>query len=216
MIEIVKYEPKYRKPVRDCVYETGYGGESAECYFEDRELFADLLILYYTDCEPESAFVPLVDGEPAGYLLGCVDTVKCDEITKKEILPGILKDLMAGKYQTGPLLRRNLYRAILSEIRKENIPKPIKEYPAHLHIDLFKPYRRFGIGGRLIDTYLEYLKGLGIPGVHLGTSTAHTLALPFYEKLGFQRYSVRRLTKSYFKELTDRDFYNVVYVKKIR
>src|SRR6478672_1204441 len=36
----------------------------------DRELFADYLTAYYTDWEPESAFVLLIDGEIRGYLLG--------------------------------------------------------------------------------------------------------------------------------------------------
>ena len=38
--------------------------------FEDRELFADYLTAYYTDWEPESSFVLLVNGEIRGYLLG--------------------------------------------------------------------------------------------------------------------------------------------------
>ena len=214
-IQIVPFERKYRDMVRRCVYETGFGGETAEIYFEDLDLFADLNVLYYTDYEPESAFIGLVDGEPAGYLLGCTDTKRFDSIFAKEIAPHMLKGLVAGRYNVGPGVRRNLSRGLLMIIRGEAQNPPIDAYPAHLHIDLFKPYRRFGLGSRLVLNYFDFLRDRGIHGVHLNTSSAHTLALPFYEKLGFRRYSVSRAGLSLFREIIDKDFYNICYVKHI-
>lgn len=214
-VEIVPYSAEFRDTVRHCVYETGYGGDSAEIYFEDRDLFADFLTLYYTDYEPESAFIPLVDGEPAGYLLGCLDTARSEEITKRKVYPLIMKKLLSGKYNVGPGVIKNIARALEAGLRGENNSAPLDVYPAHLHIDLFHDYRRLGLGRLLIETYIDHLRGKGIPGVHLGTSSFHTLALPFYEKLGFQRYSATRITRSFFDHLVDRDFYNVCYVKHI-
>src|SRR5258708_37278234 len=49
-------------------------GEPIDWQWRDRESFADMFTGYYTDREPESAFVVEADGEVAGYLLGCVDT----------------------------------------------------------------------------------------------------------------------------------------------
>ena len=214
-VRIVPFERKYRDMVRRCVYETGYGGETAEIYFEDMELFADMNTLYYTDYEPESAFVGLVDGEPAGYLLGCVDTLRFEKIMSDEVMPYMLKGLTSGRYNLAPGVRRNLSRGITMMIRGEVDEAPSDAYPAHLHIDLFEPYRRFGLGSRLILGYFDFLRDRGVHGVHLNTSSAHTLALPFYEKLGFRRYSVRRVQTSFFRELVDRDFYNICYVKHI-
>ncbi len=214
-IEIIPYSDEYRAIVRNCVYETGYGGGSAEIYFEDRALFADFLTVYYTDYEPESAFIPLVDGEAAGYLLGCVDTKKCDEITRKKIKPNILKRVIGGHYNIGPGVRINIMRALEMSLRGESNSAPLDVYPAHLHIDLFRSFRRFGVGALLINNYLDYLRDKGIHGVHLGTSSFHTQALPFYEKLGFQRYSTTRVTHSFFSHITDKDFYNICYVKHI-
>src|SRR3954451_14175251 len=59
-----------RARVRDLCCETGFLGKPIDPVFEDRQLFADYLTAYYTDWEPESAFVLLVDGEIRGYLLG--------------------------------------------------------------------------------------------------------------------------------------------------
>jgi len=44
-------------------------------------------------------------------------------------------------------------------------------YPAHLHIDFYEPYRRMGLGSKIMNVYFDYLRGLGIKGVHLGTSS---------------------------------------------
>src|SRR5215207_5386004 len=69
-IEIRKFLPADRSRVRELCCETGFLGEAIDPVFEDRELFSDYLTAYYTDWEPESAFVLLVDGEIRGYLLG--------------------------------------------------------------------------------------------------------------------------------------------------
>src|SRR5271155_3964150 len=64
------YRPEDRPVLRAICADTGFLGNPIDPVFEDRELFADYLTAYYTDCEPESAFVLLVNGEIRGYLLG--------------------------------------------------------------------------------------------------------------------------------------------------
>lgn len=214
-VEIVPYEDKYRDAVRRCVYDTGYGGRSAKFIFTDRELFADFLTLYYTDYEPEHSWLGLVDGEPAGYMLGSIDTAACDRIMKKEVYPKILKKLLRGGYRMDRLNVRYIRRALQQLLRRELTSPPLGMYPAHLHIDLFKQFRRNGLGTRLIHTWLDTLREKGVPGVHLGTSSAHNESLPFYRKLGFQQYAVRRVTTSYFKELTDEDLYSIWFVMNL-
>src|SRR5436190_7853909 len=65
-----KYQPADRARVRELCGDTGFLGNPIDPVFEDRELFADYLTAYYTDWEPESSFVLLVNGEIRGYLLG--------------------------------------------------------------------------------------------------------------------------------------------------
>jgi ribosomal protein S18 acetylase RimI-like enzyme len=215
-IRIVPYEPRFRGAVRRCVYETGFGGKTVAPFFEDPEFFADYLCNYYTDREPESAFIPLVDGEPAGYLLGSVDTLRCNRIFEKEIRPAIFRRLLLGQYKNiGPSARRYIYRAVLQMIRRESIAPPVDKYPAHLHIDLFPQFRRMGVGGRLVNTWLDVLREKHIPGIHLGTSSFHVEAIPFYEKLGFRRFKTIRLTSSYFQEASDKDFYDICFIKDL-
>lgn len=214
-IQVVPYEPKYRDVVRDCVYATGFGGENVEPFFEDRELFADLITLYYTDHEPESGFIPLVDGEPGGYLLGCLNTRKSEIAMKKTVVPHIIKKFTSGKYKLGRATGKYILSHINHAIRGNNIFLPVEYYPAHLHIDLFKEYRRLGAGSLLINTYINFLREHEVRGVHLVTSSFHTEAQPFYEKLGFHRYSLRRLSDSYRFKMSQRQYYDICYVKSL-
>ncbi|MFH1537505.1 MAG: GNAT family N-acetyltransferase [bacterium] len=214
-IRIVPYEPKYREMVRDCVYATGFGGENVEPFFEDRELFADLVTLYYTDHEPESGFIPLVDGEPAGYLLGGANTRKYEEALKQTIMPLILRNIAGGKYRLGRSARAYARSFIWHKIRGEHISTPVDLYPAHLHIDLFEEFRRSGVGSLLINTYIDYLKRLRIIGVHLVTSSYHAAAMPFYNMLGFSRYSTKRVIDSYHRRMSQKQYYEICYVKSI-
>jgi len=59
---IRSYRPSDRDAVRRLCCETGYLGEAIDDVFQDRQLFADYLTSFYTDWEPESAFVLEQDG----------------------------------------------------------------------------------------------------------------------------------------------------------
>lgn len=64
------YRSGDRGAIRRLCCETGYLGKAIDPVFEDRELFADYLTSFYTNREPESAFVLEQDGVVKGYLLG--------------------------------------------------------------------------------------------------------------------------------------------------
>ena len=67
-------------------------------------------------------------------------------------------------------------------------PEPaLQDYPAHLHIDLLPHAQGQGWGRRMIETFLERLRTLGVPAVHLGVGRRNTRAIHFYERVGFQR-----------------------------
>jgi len=65
--QIRKFRVGDRDTVRGLCCDTGFLGNPIDPVFEDRRLFADFLTAYYTDWEPESAFVIEVDGQVKGY-----------------------------------------------------------------------------------------------------------------------------------------------------
>ena len=62
----------------------------------------------------------------------------------------------------------------------------LSPYPAHLHINTRADQRGSGIGTALMNTYLAQLRNENVPGVHLETSSENVIAVPWYERLGFQ------------------------------
>jgi GNAT superfamily N-acetyltransferase len=213
--EIIRYEPKYRQDVREIVYFTGFGGDSVEPFYDDLESFADMNSLYYTDCDDRHNFMALADGEVAGYLLGCPDTRMYVRRMKTEVAPLMMRKLLAGKYRLSPLVVKFMVKTIAAALRGEFTLPPLDLYPAHLHIDFYEPYRRMGLGSKIMNVYFDYLRGLGIKGVHLGTSSFHRSALPFYEKLGFTVYKKITVNDHMYQKATKEEMYSITYVKKL-
>jgi GNAT superfamily N-acetyltransferase len=188
--QVRNYEARDREAVRWICCETGFMGEPVEAYFEGREVFADMWTLYWTDYEPESAFVAEVEGKVVGYLLGCLDSARQEEIFKREIQPRILKRAFVDGIFFKMKNLRYLYRVFRSSIRGEfNEPRKMMntEYPAHLHTNIAPPeYRGKGIGKALMLSYLMYLRRHQVPGVHLVTTSRNKQALRLYYGFGFK------------------------------
>ncbi len=188
-IIIRKISSEDRDAVRRICWNTGYGGNSVGPFFDDPALFADLWCSYYTDTEPQSTFVAEADGRVVGYLLGCLDTEHYNRIFARRVIPAVLGKILLGRY----LIRRKTLRYFRSQlgqlIRREFKIPSLKLYPAHLHINIEEGYRRAGLGHLLMESYFAYLRENGVIGLHLGTSSLHSSALPFYDKLGFKVYA---------------------------
>lgn len=60
-----------------------------------------------------------------------------------------------------------------------------KEYPAHLHIDIFPAYHRLGLGTKMMDALMLHLKAIGVKGVMLGCGAKNLGGNAFYEAYGF-------------------------------
>lgn len=87
----------------------------------------------------------------------------------------------------------------LEEIKKQNLfnymtacceIKILKKYsmlyPAHLHIDILPEYQGRGIGFSLVQTLVEDLKSIKVPGLMLSVSSTNIRAVAFYKKCGFE------------------------------
>jgi GNAT superfamily N-acetyltransferase len=188
-IVIRKYRRQDRAAVRKICYDTGLMGEPIDPYFGSLELFADYWMMYYTDYEPESAFVAEVDGKVVGYLVGCKETSVQQEVQREVILPRIRRRLFTFGYRLDSRFLRFMYRYFRSAWRHEFVEEPVKDYPAHLHMNLKEGFRSRGIGSMLIAAFLEYLESNDVRGIHLGTTSYNKLALPFYRKWGFRMVS---------------------------
>jgi GNAT superfamily N-acetyltransferase len=191
---IRRYRPEDRAAVRQICCDTGLMGDTIDPHFGSPELFADYWMNYYTDFEPESAFVAELDGKVIGYLVGCVDTSIQQETQSDIIVPKIRRRLLMFGYKIDRRFFSFVWRYLRSMWRGEFVEESITDYPAHLHMNIAEGYRSQGLGSRLLSEYFEYLRQNKVRGVHLGTTTGNKLAVPFYKKWGFRLVSSRPLT----------------------
>jgi GNAT superfamily N-acetyltransferase len=155
-----------------------------EVFFDDREVLADTLTSYYTDYEPESLFVAEFAGKIIGYLTGCIDTRKKERTFSRVILPKIMIDFVKKGLIFERKTSRFLFSTCVSFLKGEfSTPGVIKEYPAHLHINIDDHFRRNGVGRRLLQVFFEYLKEHNIRKVHLSTFSEE--GKDFFIRAGF-------------------------------
>lgn len=67
-------------------------------------------------------------------------------------------------------------------------PDLLKDYPAHLHIDILPSHQGQCWGQRMLAKLLQELRGAGIGGIHLGMDAGNHQAHKFYDRVGFQRF----------------------------
>jgi len=213
-----KYRPEDRERVRWICSETGFVGKPQEAIFIGRDEFADMWSSYWTDREPESAFVAEAEGEVRGYLLGCVDTHRQEKIWSKEIMPAAAKRLLRPRWLKYGINRMYVYAMLRSIIKGElkvPINRIIAEYPAHLHTNIAGPeWRGKGLGKAMMEAYFDYLREKGVPGVHLGTTSHNREAIPFYEHMGFKTLVKKRATM-YDHAIDDPPLYLIYMGKKL-
>jgi len=190
-LTIRPYQAKDREAVFRIGADTAFFGAPIEAYMEDRNIFLDAFYAYYTDLEPEHAWVACADNQVVGFLTGCVDGRVHDRKFRRFSLPQLIGNLLRGKYRFG---KRSLgYMAGLAGavLRGEFTQADPESYPAHLHINVDSAWRGRGLGQRLMDSYLQQLRGLGVRGVYLGTTSLNEAACRMYEKTGFHLLEVK-------------------------
>ncbi len=208
------YKRGDREPVMKIACDIAFMGEPAENFFKGREFLADFLTLYHTDYEPESIFVVEKGGEVVGYISGAKSEKKMNLVSTFKVLPRAILKLIFKGY----IFKKKNFLFILfcicSFLKGEfYMPSFIrKDYPAILHINLDKNYRGLGIGGRLIEAYLSYLKKEKIKGVYLKTPSEKSFK--FFKKLGFKIMYETRI--SYFKHILKKSVRYLYYGKKLR
>lgn len=189
------FRPSDREVVRRLCCETGFLGNPIDPVFEDRELFADYLTGYYTDWEPESAFVLEVDGEVRGYLLGSRHPLRQQIYNIYQNLSLFLRFIF--RYPRYNAASRKFVHWIIKNGWREVPAHPRKT--AHFHINLLADARNVPSTRTLMESYLTYLKDCGEKAVY-------GQMVVFESRRGakmFERYGFKVLNKSEITKYRD-------------
>jgi len=169
---------------------TGDSGSDASNLYKDPDLLGHFYAAPYAVLEPELCFVVTCDGTPCGYILGCRDSAKFFERCENEWFP-----VLRERYPL-PDADDNSHDARIIRLIHEGhkIVDELKDYPAHLHIDLLPVAQGQGLGRKLIETFTDKLRELKTPALHLQVGKRNTAAIGFYERVGFHRI-IHRITE---------------------
>ncbi len=187
--------PSDWEAIREICCETGRAGEPIEA--SRREFFAELWIAPYQERCARWAYVAEDEtgapgGKPriAGYLTGCADTVGLRRNRWLGMTVPLLIQIALGRYEWNSDVKRFLKRTFGLERSPESLfdgrflDRLERDYPAHLHVNLRKPYRSSGLGAKLVDQFCADLVDGGVGGVHLFCGQG---PLKFYLKNGFEK-----------------------------
>ena len=185
-IDIRHYQTSDQAAVLNIAADTAFFGEPVEAFLDDRKLYGDAFASYYL--EHEAPFAWVADGQDGvvGFLLGCADTPCQVSQWRGYIISQVLVKALTGRYKLGRRTAGFAWGLLEGMLRGEEPAINVKEYPAHLQIDVQQGYRGLGVGRGLIEAYLEQLRNLAVPGVHLETTSHNEAACQLYEKMGFQ------------------------------
>ena len=89
-IIIRKFKNEDRKRVKEICLDTSFLGEPKDLFLGDDEILSNLLYIYYTDYEPESCFIAVIDEKVVGYLIGSKKVKTMDKKFKLKVLPRIV------------------------------------------------------------------------------------------------------------------------------
>ena len=167
----------------DVCVKTADVGADATGMLEDDALWGDLFAVPYARRDPGLCWVvESDDGRVIGYVVATDDTDAFAAWFHDEWWPS-RRDRYRRSGASEPTAQD---RFIAYGDRQAPGDDPIvREYPAHLHIDLLPETQGQGLGRRLIDALLAELARRGVPALHLSMNAANAPAGAFYERLGF-------------------------------
>jgi GNAT superfamily N-acetyltransferase len=175
-----------RQKVFRIAADTAFFGDPVEAFLDDRRLFCDAIVRYYTDFEVDYFWVACKGKLVAGYLSGCVDTANQRKRHLFHTILPLVQRVFQGKYKIGEKTWRFTRSLIGGVIRNEFTHVSYDKYPSHLHINVEATNRGQGLGQKLMEAYLNQIEQLRIPGVFLGTTNLNEEACRLYEKMGFE------------------------------
>jgi hypothetical protein len=193
--EIRKLQPGDRARIRELCCDTGFLGNAIDPVFEDRELFADYLTAYYTDWEPESSFVLLMNGQIRGYLLGSRWPFRQQCYAFYQNLSLFLRGMF--RYRGYNAASKKFVQWILRTAWRE-VPAAPRRTP-HFHFNILPDARQVATTRALTDCYLKYLH-------ECGEKRVYGQVVVFEDRRGakiFERYGFKVLNKSEITKYRD-------------
>lgn len=187
-VEVRPYAPTDRDGLVALFDAAGQGAPGSEVWGHSESL-AEVYLTPYLDLEPESAFVALVDGELAGYLVGCVDDARFPS-EEERTSAAIKRHRLFRRRESRRFFARAAWDALVLKVRRVPTAGELSDprWPSHLHIDLLPIARGNGAADGVMNLWFDRLREVGSPGCYLGTTAENVRAVRFFERMGFEKH----------------------------
>ena len=165
---------------------TSDNGVDGSHLFSDPDIPGHIYAAPYAYFEPDLCFVLTRDHQPCGYIVGTRDSMAFSEQCERDWFAPLRE-----RYLLPPANDVSLQARMIRQLHLGyQLPDAVAPYPAHLHIDILAEGQGQGMGRQLIETFINRLRELGVPGLHLGVGKQNSRAIGFYDQLGFQTLKV--------------------------
>lgn len=180
---IRKFRSEDRAGLRAISFQTAFLG-CADQFIDCAQVLEDCLTGYFTDYEPQSSWVAVLEDRVVGYLNGGKDVRVVYRVFGRRLGPKIVvKALCCGMLLT-PRFWQLAGHSLVSFLKGEfAIPDFSRDYPAVLHVNLLKEARGQGVGSQMLEEYFRYLREQKVRGVLVSAMTEE--GKRFFERAGF-------------------------------
>lgn len=161
---------------------TGDSGQDAITLLDEPGILGDLFVGPYLMYELGLAMVVEDDEGVGGYILGTKDTECFQARCRSDWWP-----MVCDRYANlrGASVFQRACLEYLHEMEAPQSPKEaLRDYPAHLHINLLPRLQGRGLGRALMGAFLGHLRKMGSVGAHWGVWHENSGAMAFYRKMG--------------------------------
>jgi ribosomal protein S18 acetylase RimI-like enzyme len=161
--------------------ETADSGGDATALYEDPQLVGEIFAAPYPVFEPSLAFAAEDSSGVGGYIVGALDTRAFAATLEHEWWPKL-----RARYPEKGTWRPDEQRMVNHIHHPPDIEDSLAaRYPSHLHVNFLPRMQGQGLGGTIMQVFLDALRAQGSQGVHLQVWAHNERAIGFYRHLGF-------------------------------
>lgn len=172
--------PDDRAALSEICVLTADSGQDASALYSDPDYPGLVWSVPYLFFAPNHAFVLENEGKVVGYVVGAADTEAYEAQLERDWWPELARTYAGRKPEA------KLDANVLDKLTKP--PKSdatiVRDYPAHMHINLLPEVQSGGWGRKMIETEMDSLRAAGVPGMHLGLGLRNERAFGFYQRVG--------------------------------
>lgn len=166
--------------------ETGHLGKNARHLYTDPNMMGHIYSVPYLKFSPELAFVVEWRNRVVGLCVGTSDTRGFDAILESDWWPKLRSKYMKPNEKRRKNWTQDERRCQMIHVPEETPETVTSQFPAHLHMNLLPIIQGKGIGGLLLEKWMQRAMQLDVTAMHVGANAGNERAVMFWRKRGFK------------------------------